>query len=493
MSTNDIPNQSTATPERLRLTALINNVGIAITAGDLLPEILSRCARALVDHLDAAFARVWTLNESANALELQASQGIYVSLEGLHSRLALHKPDAKSAIGTCAIAAIALRRQPRVSNAVVGDPAIKDQAWAEREGIVSFAGYPLIVGGRLVGVIAIFARKPLSAETVTAMESVSHGIALCIDRYRDLTERKSWEQRLLLQYGVSRALNAGLGLGETAGKLLAAIGANLYWKVGLLWIPDRSDTYLRCISSWHSPDHQFPFIDKSRQREFQRGEGFPGMIWQASEPRWISDFTRVEFARSADAASDGLHAAFAFPVQVYGRVAGVVEFYNDEICEPDELLLRTIATVGHQIGQYLERHHSAQALRDSELRKSAILETALDPIVTIDHESRIIEFNPAAERTFGYRRKEAIGALMPELIIPERFREAHYRGMRRYLETGVGRVLGQRLELWALRADGTEFPSELAITRIPVEGNPIFTAYLRDLSDRRMPDPGPVK
>ncbi len=102
-------------------------------------------------------------------------------------------------------------------------------------------------------------------------------------------------------------------------------------------------------------------------------------------------------------------------------------------------------------------------LKQSEARKAAILDSALECIVTIDHEGRITEFNPAAERTFGYSRGQAVGSVLADTIVPPEQREAHRLGFARYLATGEGQVLGRRLEMTAMRADGSEFPVELAI------------------------------
>ncbi|MEX0612521.1 MAG: PAS domain S-box protein, partial [Pirellulales bacterium] len=124
-------------------------------------------------------------------------------------------------------------------------------------------------------------------------------------------------------------------------------------------------------------------------------------------------------------------------------------------------------------------------LRESEARKTGIVNTALDCIITIDHVGRIVEFNPAAERTFGYRKEEVLGRGMAELIVPPAYRELHYRGLAHYLSTGAGPVLGRRIEMPARRADGSEFPVELAITAIRQDGPPVFTAYLRDLTESK--------
>ena len=125
-----------------------------------------------------------------------------------------------------------------------------------------------------------------------------------------------------------------------------------------------------------------------------------------------------------------------------------------------------------------------QELKRSEVRKAAIVDSAIDCIVTIDHEGAITEFNPAAEHTFGYRRDEVLGKHLADVIIPPSLREMHRQGFARYLATGQARVLGKRIEMTAVRADGSEFPVELAITRIPLEGPPSFTGYLRDITER---------
>ena len=127
---------------------------------------------------------------------------------------------------------------------------------------------------------------------------------------------------------------------------------------------------------------------------------------------------------------------------------------------------------------------STLTLRESEARRAAILDTALDSVIAMDHEGRIVDFNPAAEQTFGYRRDEVIGRTLAETIIPPSLRESHRRGLARYLETGDGPVLGRRIELTGLRKDGTEFPVELAITRIAGEP-PTFVGFVRDISARK--------
>jgi PAS domain S-box-containing protein len=127
---------------------------------------------------------------------------------------------------------------------------------------------------------------------------------------------------------------------------------------------------------------------------------------------------------------------------------------------------------------------AVDALRASEARKTAILQSALDAVISIDEDGRLVEFNPAAERIFGHSRDDVVGQSMADLIVPPALREQHRAGLARYLATGEAHVLGRRLELTALRADGTEFPVELAITQVDVAGPPLFTAYVRDVSEQ---------
>jgi PAS domain S-box-containing protein len=124
-------------------------------------------------------------------------------------------------------------------------------------------------------------------------------------------------------------------------------------------------------------------------------------------------------------------------------------------------------------------------MREREARHGAILESALDCIITIDHKGRVLEFNSAAEQTFGYDADEIVSREMVEMIVPPGLRDQHRAGFARYLETGDPRILGHRLEITGMRSDGTEFPVELTITRIPLPGPPAFTGFVRDITERK--------
>lgn len=132
-----------------------------------------------------------------------------------------------------------------------------------------------------------------------------------------------------------------------------------------------------------------------------------------------------------------------------------------------------------------ERRQIEEALQESEARTRLIVETALDAAVTMDMEGRITGWNNQAENIFGWRAEDIIGQKMSSTIIPHQHRQGHIQGMKHYKETGEGPVLNKRFEITALRQDGREFPIELAITPLLSGGKIIFSAFIRDISERK--------
>lgn len=124
-------------------------------------------------------------------------------------------------------------------------------------------------------------------------------------------------------------------------------------------------------------------------------------------------------------------------------------------------------------------------LQETEAVSAAVIASALDCVVVADEDGRVVEFNPAAQRTFGYSREEAVGRSLADLIVPAHMRQRHSDGMDRYMRTGQARVLGRRVELEAMRRDGGIVPVELTITEVRLPGRRLLTAHLRDLSAQK--------
>lgn len=150
-----------------------------------------------------------------------------------------------------------------------------------------------------------------------------------------------------------------------------------------------------------------------------------------------------------------------------------------------ERLAELVVTEVELRRQMREQGRAEQSRRASEQLKKAVFDGSLDAIVTIDVHGVITEFNTAAERIFGMSRRSVMGQPMGDLIVPMRHRAAHHAGMTRYLESGVSRVLGRRIEMTAMRGDGTEFAVELSIVQLAIDGEPRFTAFMRDITEAR--------
>ena len=195
----DITELKRAETQRARQAALRADVHAAFSVGaeGALPSMLQRCAEAVVRHLDAAFARIWTFNDRQNALELQASAGLYTRLDGEHARVA---------VGKFKIGLIAQERKPHLTNDVLNDERISHPKWAKREGMVAFAGYPLLVEGRLVGVLAMFSRKALGQDTLEALDAIADTIAHNIERKRAEEKLARLNRTLQTLYRCNQAL-----------------------------------------------------------------------------------------------------------------------------------------------------------------------------------------------------------------------------------------------------------------------------------------------
>jgi PAS domain S-box-containing protein len=289
-----------------------------------------------------------------------------------------------------------------------------------------------------------------------------------------------------VEYAVARILAESDRPVEVYEAVLHVIGSSLGWELGAVWEAAPGDGLLRCIRTWHAGGGFPEFEALSERITLTPGEGLPGMVVESGEPAWIVDAPEnPEFPRADIARRSGLHAAFGFPLLSPKGVVGMMEFFSRELRQPDEPLLETMRELGSQVGQYVARRHAEDAVRASESRLRAMLEAALDAVVTMDHTGNIAGWNHAAETTFGYRADEVLGKEMADTIVPPSLRAGHRQGLARFLETENPVILDRRLELSGLHKNGTEFPVELTITRIPLPGPPMFTGYLRDITDRK--------
>ena len=319
---------------------------------------------------------------------------------------------------------------------------------------------------------------------LVAGELAAGALAVYIAQLHTRTRRA--QLRAELQYAVAATLQQSEDLADAAPRLLGAIGEPLGFAVGGIWgvLGDRS---LRCVGTWTAGGvraQEFELL--TRELELGEGRGLPGRVLESGTPVWLDDFPAdPTLPRAGAAAAAGLRSAVAFPLRTSSGIAGVVELFSLHARSRDAAMLDLLGAVGGQVAEALEASRASGALRASEALKSAMLEAALDSVVTIDHEGRVVELNAAAVDAFGYSASDAVGHEMAELIVPPDLRDAHRKALRRCVKTGEGALLGGRIELRAMRRDGSEFPIELTITRIGEADPPMFTGYIRDITARK--------
>jgi PAS domain S-box-containing protein len=309
---------------------------------------------------------------------------------------------------------------------------------------------------------------------------------LTISIIRDVSERRMLERRRTARHAVRRILADATTFATAAPCSLHAMCESLDFDMAVLWLVDPESAVLRCAYLWRSPLAKgVSFEISCRVETFAPGVGLPGRIWTTAKPVALADIAQDEdLPRLAAAQVDGLHGSFGFPILSGQEVLGVVECYSREKQKSDENLLDTLTSIGGQLGRFLTHQRAEDALRESEARQRAMFEAALDAIITFDHTGKLVEFNPAAEKVFGYSRSEVLGKSM-DMLVPVSLRGPCRQALADYVQTGDGPGLGERIESVALRQGGNEFPVEIAISRIDGDGPPLFTAYIRDLSQRK--------
>ena len=236
----------------------------------------------------------------------------------------------------------------------------------------------------------------------------------------------------------------------------------------------------------------FPYVVDEHDTDFSSkkpGKGLTEYVVRTGQPLLVTPEVQVELERRGEVELVGAPSIdwLGVPLKIGDRAIGalVAQTYTPGVRygEREKEILQFVST---QVAMAIERSHAEADLRASEARLKAIIDAALDAVITMDGDGVVLSWSPQAERVFGWPASEAVGGKLSTTIIPPRFREAHERGLAHFLGTGEGPVLNQRIEITGLRRDGREIPVELTITPVRLGGAWLFSAFLRDISERKL-------
>ncbi|HEX3623329.1 MAG TPA: response regulator [Acidimicrobiales bacterium] len=349
---------------------------------------------------------------------------------------------------------------------------------------------------RLAEFIATLAGTALeNAEGFAEVQALSRSLEKRVDERttelalanRRLTERS---EAVALLKTIAVAANEASSVEEALQVGLDEVCRHTGWPIGHVWrIADDGSREALPTDIWHLDDPvRFAAFRRATEAAtpLLAGSGLPGEVAATARPAWVGDVTvDGDFVRNAPGADLGVRAGLAVPLLTGQDVVGVLEFFSPDVLGTDPALVDLVAQVGTELGRVAERKLAEEALRRSEERTRSILAAANDAFIGIDQDGLITDWNDSAEAIFGWPASEVVGRPLRQTIVPAGARAAHEEGLRRFLQTGEGPMLGRRVELTALHRTGREFPVELSIWTTVTGKRHAFSAFVQDITDRK--------
>lgn len=321
--------------------------------------------------------------------------------------------------------------------------------------------------------------------SIGASEGVSRGYIWTVE---DITDRKNAEARLLMQYAITDALAESSDLAEAAPKLIKAICENRQWTMGMLWLLEPQEDVLHLEGSWTSPSNEIKdLVENSRITTFGRGDGPLGIPLVSGQPYVSQTLIDSGLAERTDSLPEKV-GYLSFPVIEDDQVFGVLEFVNLEPMIPDSEFFIMLNSIATQIYQFAEQMSAEIRLKDSDARIRAMLESAMDGIVTFDLSGMIELVNPAFERILGVDADDVLGKVITDVIESGSAFGPSSNSKTVSLAIVIDdlRTYGYSdRELIVKRKDGVSIPVEFRVSEVVLGTKNFYSGIIRDITERR--------
>jgi two-component system cell cycle sensor histidine kinase/response regulator CckA len=363
---------------RVRQVALRTDLRIALAKDEPLGDSMRRCAESLVEHLPVTLAAFWLIDRDGRDLELVAWGRAEPASPPSRPRPPISRPDpavaalppeglpTRMSLDGGGLATIVRELHATTTNDVLVDSDIVDRAWAARERLTSFAGFPLMTSDSAVGAMALFGREPMGGEALELMAWVADLITVAIESRRagealrqavvvreaEAARRERAQQHIALQHRVAELLATSSTMNEAMSALLEVLTRALGGDLGVYWRANGRTT----VAAWYSGDPVLRDFAATMERGTGEMSEVVGQVVAARAPVCVS---RVE-------PLDGIRSLVAFPVTVDGAVVGVYEFYSRRLQQPEDDLLDVLTTIGRQIGELIRRRQVEEQLIQSQ-------------------------------------------------------------------------------------------------------------------------------
>lgn len=297
-----------------------------------------------------------------------------------------------------------------------------------------------------------------------------------------------------LLFRINQLMQSASDLNYFHSRLLETVAESEHWDVAQIWFVNNAEgIVVGGAPSFNT--NKFPELRQATlERRFTKGIGLPGRVWGNGRPLHIESLakeTSMQFPRSAVTSACGLQSGFAFPIKSNAQVIAVVEMFSLSVRKADPESLEFFDNLGSFLGGYFLSKETEQKTIEADVFNRLILDRSYNAFIAMDTRGVVVQWNSRAEKMFGWMRAEVVGKALADFIVPSRYRDAHVKGIFRYLSTGNKVVLDKRIKAFAATRGGRELPIELSIFAIDLFNRKTFCAFIVDLS-KELPPPDVV-